>query len=263
MWKLPNSKNDQLRLAYARTYKAPDANALPPRRYLSDNNSATNPDSVGNPHLRPELSSGIDGAFEHFLPDGGTLSVSVYARRIKDVTLTQTTNIDDRWVSMASNGGRANSHGIELEAKFPLKLWFKAAPAIDFHSNAAFNWSTLNSVPGPDNRLNAQTPVSANVGIDYQPGQTQLTYGANLTFQRGGPVRISQAQRNTGASKRVLDFYGLWKLDSKLSCRFSLSNLLRQDNVSTKTYATQDSVLYERTVAPTSVTMRVMLESKF
>lgn len=71
------------------------------------------------------------------------------------------------------------------------------------------------------------------------------------------------AQRNIGAVKRVLDFYGLWKVDPKMSWRFSLGNLLRQDNISTKTYLTQDGGLYERNVVPTSATLRVILEQRF
>ena len=263
LWKLPDSKNDQLRFALARTYKAPDANSLPPRRYIADNNSATNPDSIGNPHLRPELSTGVDGAFEHFLAGGGTLSASVYVRRIRDVTVTRINNIDGRWVAMLSNLGQADTHGIELEAKFPLKTFYKAAPAIDFRSNIAFNWSRLSGVPGPYNRLDAQTPVSGSVGIDYKPDRVPLAVGASFTFQKGGPVRISPVQINTAAFKRVLDVYALWTIDPKLSWRLSASNILQQDNISGKLYTDADGSRSQTTMAPTMVQWRLVLEKKF
>jgi outer membrane receptor protein involved in Fe transport len=263
LWKLPGSKNDQLRFALARTYKAPDANSLPPRRYIADNNSATNPDSIGNPHLRPELSTGVDGAFEHFLAGGGTLSASVYVRRIRDVTVTRINNIDGRWVAMLSNLGQADTHGIELEAKFPLKTFYKAAPAIDFRSNIAFNWSRLSGVPGPYNRLDAQTPVSGSIGIDYKPDRVPLAVGASFTFQKGGPVRISPVQINTAAFKRVLDAYALWTIDPKLSWRLSASNILQQDNISGKFYADADGSRSQTTIAPTMVQWRLVLEKKF
>jgi hypothetical protein len=42
------------------------------------------------------------------------------------------------------------------------------APAIDFRANLSLNWSDLKTVPGPNNRLDSQTPVSANIGMDYK-----------------------------------------------------------------------------------------------
>ena len=76
LYKLPGSKNDQLRLGISRTYKAPDANRLIPRRFFSSNNSATSPDFTGNPNLKPELAWGLDTGFEHYLTDGGVMSVN-------------------------------------------------------------------------------------------------------------------------------------------------------------------------------------------
>jgi outer membrane receptor protein involved in Fe transport len=79
LYKLPDSKNDQLRFGLTRTYKAPDTNSLIPRRFLSTDNKQTNPDSTGNPNLKPELAWGLDLAYEHYMPQGGVLSASVHA----------------------------------------------------------------------------------------------------------------------------------------------------------------------------------------
>ena len=59
-----------LRLALARTYKAPLLAKLVPRRYTTDNNNnPTNADEQGNPQLRPELAWGLDVAYERYLGD--------------------------------------------------------------------------------------------------------------------------------------------------------------------------------------------------
>lgn len=265
LWKLPDSKNDQVRLGLTRTYKAPGTNSLIPRRYISNNNSATSPDYMGNPNLKPELAWGLDAAFEHYLPDGGMLSVSVFMRRIDDITHNKVDFINGSWVSMPVNDGQATTRGMELEAKFPLRSLMKAAPAIDFRANLSLNWSDLETVPGPNNRLDSQTPVSANLGIDYKLDKLPLTLGGNLSFQDGGPVRISPAQGAYTVPKRVLDLYALWKFDPKTNLRISLGNTLHQDNISASAYTDSNSGSTQQlsTTTPTTVALRALLEHKF
>ena len=263
LWKIPGSKNDQVRLGLTRTYKAPDTSSLIPRRFISNDNKATSPDRMGNPNLKPELAWGLDAAFEHYLSDGGMLSASVFMRRIDDITRTALSDASGRWVAMPVNDGLATTRGIELEAKFPLRSIMTDAPAIDFRSNLSFNWSNLSSVPGPNNRLDSQTPVSANVGIDYKLDSLPLTLGGNYSFQNGGLVRISAEQSAYSISKRVLDLYALWKFDRQTNLRVSVGNALQQDNVSASIYTTADGSLTRTSTAPTMLSARAMLEYKF
>lgn len=272
LWKLPDSKNDQVRLGLTRTYKAPDTNRLIPRRFISNNNSATSPDSMGNPNLKPELAWGLDAAFEHYLGDGGVLSASVYMRRIDDITLTTVLPIQDAnstdpakvtYMAIPINNGVANTHGMEFDAKFPLRSFMKEAPAVDFRANLSFNWSNLQAVHGPNNRLDSQTPISANLGIDYKLDKLPLTLGGNYSFQNGGPVRISVAQSAYSVPKRVLDLYALWKFDPKTSLRMSLANALQQDNIAASAYANANGTSSRTTTTPTTMSYRAMLEHKF
>jgi outer membrane receptor protein involved in Fe transport len=263
LYKFEGSKNDQLRLGVTRTYKAPSVNSLVPRRFASSNNSQTSPDQQGNPALRPELSWGLDLAYEHYLAGGGMLSASTYARRIQDITHNTTTLINGLWVSMPINDGVANTHGIELEAKLPLRSVWKEAPAVDLRANLARNWSTLSNVPGPDNRLDQQTPVSGNLGADYKMTSLPLTMGGSYSFQNGGPVRVTFNQYAYSVPKRTLDLYGLWKFSPKTQLRVSLANALHQQNVSASTYVDASRYAYSDTsFNPTSATVRAMLEMK-
>nr|WP_315487389.1 TonB-dependent receptor [uncultured Undibacterium sp.] len=262
LYKIPGSKNDQIRFGLTRTYKAPDTGNLIPRRFLSTNNSATSPDNMGNPNLKPELAWGIDTGFEHYLTDGGILSVNFFLRRIDDFTRTSIVN-DGRWVAMPTNDGLANTRGVEFDAKFPLRTLIDDAPAIDFRANLAFNSSTVNSVPGPNNRLDAQTPVSANFGMDYKLDDVPLTLGGNLSFQSAGPVRISVNQSSYGIPKRVVDVYALWKFDAKTNLRVALGNALHQDNISSSTYTDATGSLVRTNKTPTNVAVRVNFEYKF
>lgn len=77
LWKPPGQERDQLRLALARTYKAPTTRNLIPRRYTVNNdNGPTNPDFQGNPSLRPELAWGLDAAWESYFGKSGVASLS-------------------------------------------------------------------------------------------------------------------------------------------------------------------------------------------
>jgi outer membrane receptor protein involved in Fe transport len=263
LYKFEGSKNDQLRLGVTRTYKAPTVNSLVPRRFASNNNTQTSPDLQGNPNLKPELSWGLDLAYEHYLPEGGMLSASTYARRIDDITHNRVNFINGLWVSMPVNDGVANTRGVELEAKLPLKALWKAAPAVDLRANVARNWSTLSNVPGPDNRLDQQTPVSGNLGLDYKMTGLPMQMGGSFSFQNGGPVRISQNQYAYAAPKRTLDLYAVWRFSPKTQLRVALANALHQQNVSASRYVDDSGYAWsDTTCTPTASVVRAMLEMK-
>lgn len=263
LWKLPDTKNDQVRLGLTRTYKAPGVNQLIPRRFASNNNSSTSPDSSGNPQLKPELAWGLDLAYEHYLPAGGLLTASTYLRRIDNSIRNRVDLIDSLWVSRPVNAGTANTHGIELEAKLPLRSLYPAAPAIEVRANIARNWSKLDTVPGPNNRLDGQTPVSGTVGFDYKMESLPLTTGASFSFQSGGPVRVSDKQFAWSAPKRTLDWYGVMKFSPKTQLRVSVSNLLHQDNVAQNAFLTPNGLNADTTLTPTVAIVRALLEMKF
>jgi outer membrane receptor for ferrienterochelin and colicins len=262
LYKLPDTKGDQVRFALTRTYKAPSTQSLIPRRFTTANNSRNEPDFQGNPDLKPELALGLDASYEHYWGQGAMVSVSATMRRIEDYTRNDTVEIGDKFVSMPINDGKALTRGLEFEAKFPLKSIVESAPAIDLRANLNRNWSKVDAVQGPNNRLDQQTPFSATLGMDYKTGQ--LTTGGSYSFRSGGPVRISERQSAYQTARRDLEMYGLWKFDPKNQLRVALSNVLEQDYVSETTYRDPvDGTTTRRTVSPGYATMRVTMEMKF
>lgn len=235
LYKVPGTKGDQLRAALTRTYKAPPTQSLIPRRFTTANNSATDPDYAGNPLLKPELALGLDLSYDHYWGEGAMVSVSGSTRRIDDFTRSSIVlGADGRWVVMPVNDGAATTRGLEFEAKFPLALVFEHAPALDLRLNLSRNWSTVDSVPGPNNRLDQQTPLSGTLGVDYKAGA--LSAGGSLTYKSGGPVRVSLQQRERQSARRDLDLYALWKFDPRLQLRVAVSNALGEDYRSDSTY---------------------------
>ena len=119
LWKLPDTKGDQVRLALTRTYKAQPTASLIPRRNTSTNNSQTDPDREGNPYLKPELALGIDASYEHYWAEGALLSARASARRIDGYTRQGLLFINDRWVSTPVNDGRAEYADIGTGGEVP------------------------------------------------------------------------------------------------------------------------------------------------
>jgi outer membrane receptor for ferrienterochelin and colicins len=190
------------------------------------------------------------------------LSVSTSMRKIDGYTRNATSlAADGRWVSMPVNDGNATTHGLELEAKFPLKAVMKDALPIDLRASISRNWSTVDAVQGPNNRLDSQTPFSATLGMDYKNGA--FSTGGSYAFKTGGPVRISTAQTSYQTVRRDLEVYGLWKFDPKNQLRVALSNILKQDFVSENTFTDKSGTVRRVSEFPGVIVLRATMEMKF
>ena len=226
LYKFPDKSGRQLRAALTRTYKAPTTDQLTARRTRSIENTIFSPDYGGNPNVEPELATGIDLTYEHFFKPGAVFSVTGAVRRIDGyIRWLLDQDADGRWIYHPINSGNADVRSLEMELKFPLKTLFPNAPALDLRFNLARNWSTVDSVPGPNNRLDAQTPLSGNVGIDYKSGPWSM--GGNLAYRRGGPVQISRQESRYGPSQTDIDTYAAYRFNPKMQLRLGLRAVTR------------------------------------
>lgn len=263
LYKPPGTKEDQLRLAISRTYKAPGMNSLLPHRYTSVNNSPAEPDNEGNPTLKPELALGVDAAWEHRWLDGAMLSLSASTRRIDDYVRPLVLFDGTRWISVPANVGKARTRTLQLETGFPLAALLDGAPPLELRANVARNWSSVDGVPGPDNRLDEQVPLSANLGADYQ-GE-QLGAGANFGFRRGGRIAVAANQAVWLHAQRDLELYAVWKLDPASQLRISAANLLGTDMVDERSYTDPASgtTRRNRLTIMGRPSLKLTLESRF
>ena len=228
LWKLPGKKGDQLRLALSRTYKAPDLYSLVPRRSAWENNSATEADYVGNPNLKPELAWGVDAGWERHWAEGAMLGASASLRRIDNYTGNRIYFDGLRWIFTPTNEDRAELRTLQFEAKFPLAALMENAPALDLRASVSRNWSRVDSVPGPYNRMEQQVPLTANLGLDYQRGA--FSGGASLAHRRGGRVDPSVERSFYTHARTDLEAYAVWKFNPTMQLRLAGSNLLGEDN---------------------------------
>ncbi len=260
LWKVPDTKADQLRLSVSRTYKAPTTRELIPRRWVVNDNSPTSPNFQGNPNLVPELALGVDVGYERYLSADGFVGVNFYARRIENVTLQRTYLDGGTWVSTPINSGNARVFGVELEAKGKLQQLMGDAPNVSIRSGLTRNWSSVDSVPGPDNRLRDQPLFTATLGADYMLPSGSFTLGGNFSFERLGPVRSSVTLSTSSDDRRTLDFYGLWSIDKGKRVRLTLANLLKPDSVVKTTYREDSLVQQQRVDSPSFRRVRLVFE---
>lgn len=260
LWKVPDTKADQVRFSLSRTYKAPTARDLIPRRWVVNDNSPTSPNFQGNPYLVPELALGVDVGYERYLSADGFVGVNVYGRRIKNFILQSTYLDSGTWVSTPINSGTARVFGVELEAKGKLRQIMVDAPDIAIRSGLTRNWSSVDQVPGPDNRLRDQPLFTATLGADYLfPGRS-FTLGGSFAFERSGRVRSSVTQSTSSDDRRTLDLYGLWSIDKGTRVRLTLANLLKPDGVVNTTYKEDALVQEQRVNSPSFRRIRLVFE---
>jgi iron complex outermembrane receptor protein len=246
LWKPDPAKRDQVRMSLTRSYRTPTLHNLMARPVSSgeDVSRPTRPDRIGNPDLRPELATGIDVAFERYLTGGGVLSANVFRREITDLiryTVSQQVGpywapTETRWVSSPINLGDASTQGLELEAKFRLNQAFADALPIDIRSNVSFFSSRVKQVPGPNNRLDQQPDMTANLGADYRIRQIPLTLGGNLNWNPDYDTRRTEQQMFYQGIKRVADIYGLWRISPASAVRLTVSNLQPRDYITASTF---------------------------
>jgi outer membrane receptor for ferrienterochelin and colicins len=264
MWRPDPDSRDQVRMSLTRSFKTPTMPTLLARRtFTRDDNSATNPDVSGNPNLKPEIATGLDVAVERYLPQGGVLSASAFHRRVQNLIRNVTTQeASGRWLSSPQNISEAVTEGVELEAKFRMDQWIADAPHIDLRNNLSFYRSRVLSIMGPDNRLDQQPSMTANFGADYKLKSAPLTVGGNLNYNPGYNTRLSAEQLVTVSQKRVMDVYGLWRVDSSTAWRLTLSNLNPRHYNTGSTYIGNGVTETSNTQNRSWTNVQILLEKK-
>ncbi len=276
----PEAK-DQFRLGLSRTYKAPSLAELNPTVGLStegrldQTNSALQPDSQGNPDLRPELAWGLDLAFEHYLPTDGILTASVFYRQIDDVILQNTRlqtvsySTAPRFVRRPENFGDAQTYGLELEAKLKGKdLAFipglvAAVPGIELRSTVSRQESRVDRIPGPNNRLADQPKSSIGLGLDLPIPQSRWKFGANFSLTPPTDLQRPNNEFQRQGIRRVSELTAQYRWSSQLSLRFSVAQLLPSDEESLRRRSDVSGSVEEASVTAAQRVFRVQLDAKF
>jgi outer membrane receptor protein involved in Fe transport len=178
--------------------------------------------------------------------------VSAFDKRIRDLTLDRLFESGGVWIVTPDNAGRARVRGIEVEAK-------TTRGALAGRANLAHNWSRLERVPGPDNRIDGQPAWTGNLGLDYAAGAA-LDLGGTASYRGRYASRQSAVTASSGTPKRQLDLYLLWKAGRHARLRLSANDLLHQDYTERSIYSGGGDGRVRSTVYRPHTTWRVVWE---
>ncbi|WP_085317168.1 TonB-dependent receptor plug domain-containing protein [Derxia lacustris] len=238
-WKPDESTRDQVRLSLTRSYKAPQLGQLSGLPTLSVRpNDPSNADSVGNPDLKPELATGIDLAYEHYIGRRGVTSIGFFQRRITDLIRSVTSfgsvpwSDTPRWFTRPENVGDAVTRGIELEARASTdELWTGATP-VNLKASVSFYRSHVDGIPGPDNRLDQQPKAQGSLSADGKVAGLPLTLGSGVTWTPVTVVQTSPTQESRSGTKIGVDVFGVWAFTPASQLRLAASNVSGRDYLS-------------------------------
>ncbi len=183
-------------------------------------NSISNPDSAGNPTLRPEVANTFDTGIESKLGDSGQMGAGVFVRQLSDVIATSSTFTAGRWVDQRSNVGSATVWGIETDAKTGL-----TALGLSSDWTLSTNASILQSRMTAGNMVGSRIPGQAryliNANIAKPLRRTGGWFGgASLSMVGVADLDTSPGVTGTDRARRTVDLYigsvnpnwGYWRL---------------------------------------------------
>ncbi len=210
--KLTGDSKRQIRISLARTYHAPSLDELTlrpqihplapcPANGLCAGNTIDTADTSGNPSLQPERALGLNISYEHGVGPDSQFVLELYARNIEGKTGTDIVleNVpwsnSPRYVSQPANLGDASVRGIDLEMQLAMRDAWKDAPKLDLRGSIGLARSQISNVPGPENRLDSQTPWRAKLGGSYAVDGLPIKLNVDANWAPAGWVRVNTAQR--------------------------------------------------------------------
>lgn len=188
----PVGDDAQWRLNLARITRQPNVNDLLDRTVPSVGaNSINNPNTAGNPNLRPEVTRTLDLAWEQRLAGQGQYGLTLFSRHTDDVIATQVFQDSGAWVEQRQNIGSARLTGLEADIKKPL-----AGPwsAWQLSATATATDSQITSGPRAGQPIPGQARYTASLSL-AKPMRRGGGYfgGAALTLTGPAPLNTSVA----------------------------------------------------------------------
>ena len=217
----PLNDDLQWRFNLARITREPNVFDLSNRYAPSTGvNSVNNPDSAGNPTLRPEVAWTLDTGFERRLRDQGQMGFNLFVRQLQDTLANIVMPVDGRWVQQRANVGNAIVWGLESDVKSDLH-WLGLARDWTLSAQASLLNSRMTSGPLVDNRISGQAHYTASLNI-AKPMRRSGGFFGGATLSMTGPAQLNSGSGVVGQeqARATLDVYlgqvlpklGYWRI---------------------------------------------------
>lgn len=193
-------------------------------------NSPLEADRRGNPDLRPEKSTSLDLALEHYWPgEIAVVGLNAYVRDTSDFIERRTVLEGARWVERPYNEGDARHWGVEIDGKIKGELIGLAGGSLRTHL-------TLPRATVEDRRLGvsrAAREVPSYVWtLGYDQTLSSLASNAGVLLQQTGKTKTDVPGELWAENKArsVLDAYWVRKVSRSVNLRLTLQNILGDDS---------------------------------
>lgn len=182
-------------------------------------NSLGNPDTIGNPNLRPQVAWTLDTGLEQRLATGHA-GLNLFVRRMSDVLAPSLERTGDRWVEQRANVGDALVWGLEADVRTGL-AWLGLGRDWTLSANASLLQSRMTSGPNEGRRIPGQARYVATLTAAKPMPRAGGWYGgATLSMTGRADQDINATLTGHNRASAMLDFYvgqlvrglGYWRL---------------------------------------------------
>jgi len=189
-------------------------------------------------------------------------SVGAFLQRVNDVIVEETSLVDGLWTQSPRNLGPASVAGLTLGFKSNVRKWAADAPDVDIKANLGRNWSAVDRVERPNNRIATQTPTTATVALDYR-GSAAFTAGIAFSLQTGGTTWTTNQTAVYRGVRRSLDVFAVRRLDKESRIRISLTNALAQAELEATAFQSPGFAETRLASTHTNRAVRIALEANW
>jgi outer membrane receptor for ferrienterochelin and colicins len=277
--KVGGDSKRQFRASLARTFQAPETdqmllhpqiNALAPcaANRLCTGNDADTADRMGNPHLLPERSAGLNLSYSQGAGRTGDVTVELYARDIvnkigSDIAFEPVAWASTpRYVIRPANLGRAKVRGISLEGRGDVHEIWPTMPNLELLASLGLAHSELSDLPGMNNHIDGQMPWRVKFAANYTAKDWPLKLGIDAQCLPSDWVRNSLTQQTYQSHQFTLNANANWKINARARVTTNLDNLFPANSVRIDSYQNGNDILQSHSENSNHTRIAVRLEIK-
>lgn len=267
----------RLKVSLARSFRAPDDDQLTARPTIHPlapcvsagscvPNTVDTADNGGNPLLLPERSVGLSLTYEHSFGDDSQITLEAFAKRIqgkigREIVLTPLPwSPQPRFLERPANLGEARVRGIDIGMDLALTDLWQDGPRIAIRSALEVATSTVSSIPGPDNRIDKQTPWSAKIGGTHTFKAAPVKLDVDFNWTPGTWTALSATRRLYIPRRNEWSVNANWTAAPSVNLIAGLSGSMTRSDERLSDYRTAAGLLRVRTLPSTHTTFTFRLE---
>ncbi|WP_162818045.1 TonB-dependent receptor plug domain-containing protein [Aquirhabdus parva] len=261
-YKYQFDKEWSLQAGYNQSSQTPQPQQLSPvvtQATGADAGSLNNPDSSGNPHLKPQEIHSFESTLTYNSPDGG-FNLTGFYRDINNYIGNVITLANGRYIQSPQNQGDAVATGMELDGRWNIPVG--KAHKLLISGQVSTIRAILQNDGQADQHASGVAPYTASVGVSYQYKPWRWLSNINLGYT---PAYESPVQGQSYVSRlnarTSLDISTTKRFDDGWAVTFAARNLLSTDQYSE--LDNLDGAFYQSRKAETVPNVLLTVEKRF